>query len=169
MTFNTPDLCDELGDAVQVAEPVFRDFGGARSFAGEVETLRVFEDNALVRALLETPGRGRVLMVDGGGSIRTALVGGKLAALAAENDWTGIVVYGAVRDLAELRAARVGIKALAPCPRKSGKSGSGEQGGQVGFAGVIVRRGNFIWADEDGLLIAERAPGEGARYLCPPW
>ncbi|MBA3257997.1 MAG: ribonuclease E activity regulator RraA [Gemmatimonadales bacterium] len=163
MTFNTPDLCDELGDAVQVAEPVFRDFGSARSFSGEVETLRVFEDNALVRTLLETPGRARVLVVDGGGSIRTALVGGKLAALAAENGWTGIVVYGAVRDLAELRSVSIGIKALAPCPRKSGKTGSGERGVQVGFAGVIMRRGNFIWADEDGLVIAERAPGGSAR------
>lgn len=159
MTFTTPDLCDELGAAVQVAEPVFRDFGGARSFSGEAETLCVYEDNALVRAALETAGLGRVLVVDGGGSLRTALLGGKLGELAAVNGWSGIVVNGAVRDLAELRLANVGIKALAACPRKSAKTGVGEQGVQVGFAGVVIRRGSFVWADEDGLLIGERAAG----------
>jgi regulator of ribonuclease activity A len=157
MTFSTPDLCDELGDGVRVAEPVFRDFGGVRTFSGEVETLRVFEDNALVRTMLETPGRGRILVVDGGGSVRTALVGGRLGALAAKNGWSGIVVYGAVRDLAELRAANVGIKALAPCPRKSGKVGVGERGVVVSMAGVQVRPGDHLWADEDGMIVADRA------------
>jgi regulator of ribonuclease activity A len=155
MTFSTPDLCDAHGDAVRVAEPVFRDFGGARRFAGEVETLRVFEDNALVRAALESPGRGRVLVVDGGGSVRTALVGGNLAALAAGNGWSGIVVNGAVRDVAELGAAMVGIKALAASPRKSAKAGAGERGVEVRFAGVTVTPGHYLWADEDGVLVAD--------------
>ena len=155
MTFSTPDLCDAHGDAVRVAEPVFRDYGGARRFAGQVETLRVFEDNALVRATLETPGRGRVLVVDGGGSVRTALVGGNLAALAASNGWSGIVVNGAVRDLAELTAAPVGIKALAASPRKSAKAGAGERGVEVRLAGLTVAPGNFLWADEDGVLVAD--------------
>ncbi len=159
MTFNTPDLCDAHGDAVQVAEPVFRDFGGVRRFAGEVETLRVFEDNALVRSALEGEGRGRVLVVDGGGSLRTALVGGNLATLAAENGWTGIVVHGAVRDIAELASAGVGIKALAACPRKSANAGIGERGVPLSFAGVTFRPGSFIWSDEDGLLVAGRPPG----------
>jgi regulator of ribonuclease activity A len=153
MTFTTADLCDDMGDAVRVAEPVFRDFGAVRSFSGEVETVRVFEDNALVRATLETRGRGRVLVVDGGGSLRTALVGGKLAALAAENGWAGLLVYGAVRDLPELGAASVGIKALGPCPRKSGKSGTGDRGVEVTFAGVTVRPGDYLWADEDGVVV----------------
>ncbi len=153
MTFTTADLCDGMGDAVRVAEPVFRDFGAVRSFSGEVETVRVFEDNALVRATLETRGRGRVLVVDGGGSLRTALVGGKLAALAAENGWAGLLVYGAVRDLPELGAASVGIKALGPCPRKSGKSGAGDRGVEVTFAGVTVRPGDYLWADEDGVVV----------------
>src|SRR5512134_921401 len=134
MTFSTPDLCDAHGDAVRVAEPVFRDFGGARRFSGEVETLRVFEDNALVRSALETPGQGRVLVVDGGGSVRTALVGGNLAALAARNGWSGVVVYGAVRDVAELGVAPVGIKALAASPRKSARAGAGERGVEVRLA-----------------------------------
>jgi regulator of ribonuclease activity A len=162
MTFSTPDLCDELGDAVRVAEPVFRDFGGVRSFSGAVETLRVFEDNALVRSTLETPGRGRVLVVDGGGSLRTALVGGRLAGLAAENGWSGIVIYGAVRDLAELGAAPVGIKALAACPRKSGKAGAGEAGVVITVASVEIRPGDFLWADEDGVILGDRGPASRA-------
>ena len=112
-----------MGDAVRVAEPVFRDYGGVRSFSGEIETLRVFEDNALVRATLETAGRGRVLVVDGGGSVRTALLGGQLAALAVENGWSGVVIFGAVRDLPELRNTKLGIKALAAAPRRSAKQG----------------------------------------------
>jgi regulator of ribonuclease activity A len=155
MTFSTPDLCDAHGDAVRVAEPVFRDFGGARRFAGEVETLRVFEDNALVRATLETAGRGRVLVVDGGGSVRTALVGGNLAALAAGNGWSGIVVNGAVRDVAELTTAPVGIKALAASPRKSAKAGAGVRGVELKLAGLTVAPGNYLWADENGVVVAD--------------
>ena len=156
MTFSTPDLCDAMGDAVRVAEPVFRDYGGVRRFSGEAATLRVFEDNALVRSTLEQPGRGRVLVVDGGGSLRTALVGGNIAALAASNGWSGLVIYGAVRDLAELGAADVGIKALAPSPRRSAKGGAGEPGVEVTVAGVRVRPGNYVWADEDGVIVADR-------------
>ncbi len=157
MSFTTADLCDELGNAARVAEPVFRDFGGVRAFSGEVETLEVYEDNALVHATLKTPGNGRVLVVDGGGSIRTALVGGRLGALAAENGWSGIVVNGAVRDVAELAAARVGIKALAACPRKSGKQGRGRRGTPVKVGGILVHPGDRLWADEDGLLVADAA------------
>jgi regulator of ribonuclease activity A len=155
MSFTTADLCDELGDAARVAEPVFRDFGGVHSFSGEVTTLQVFEDNALVRATLEMPGQGRVLVVDGGGSVRTALLGGRLASLAAENGWSGILVYGAVRDLAELRAVRIGIKALAASPRRSGKRGSGRHGIPVRVAGIEVRPGDRIWADEDGVVVTD--------------
>jgi regulator of ribonuclease activity A len=156
MTPSTPDLCDRFGDLLQVAEPRFRDYGGAVAFAGEIETLRLLEDNALVRRVLESPGRGRVLVVDGGGSLRSALVGGNLAALAAGNDWRGIVVHGAVRDAAELAAAATGIKALALSPRKSGRTGTGEQGVTVTFAGVTFTPGNYLWADADGVVTAER-------------
>lgn len=157
MTFTTPDLCDELGDAARVAEPVFRDFGGVRAFSGQADTLRVYEDNALVRATLETPGEGRVLVVDGGGSVRTALVGGNLAVLAASNGWSGIVVYGAVRDVKELAAAALGIKALAPSPRQSAKTGRGERGAVVTVAGIEIRPGDFVWADVDGVVVTDRA------------
>lgn len=157
MSFTTADLCDEMGDAVRVAEPVFRDYGGVRAFSGEVETLRVFEDNALVRPTLETAGRGRVLVVDGGGSVRTALLGGQLAALAVQNGWSGVVIFGAVRDIAELGNTKLGIKALAAAPRRSSKQGKGERGVPVTFAGVEFRPGDRLWADEDGLLVADGA------------
>jgi regulator of ribonuclease activity A len=146
-----------MGDAVRVAEPVFRDYGGVRAFSGEIETLRVFEDNALVRPTLETAGRGRVLVVDGGGSVRTALLGGQLAALAVQNGWSGVVIFGAVRDIAELGNTRLGVKALAAAPRRSAKQGKGERGVPVKFAGVEFRPGDRLWADEDGLLVADGA------------
>jgi regulator of ribonuclease activity A len=148
----TPELCDQFGDRVAVAEPVFRDFGGKPAFAGEIETVRVFEDNALVRRILESEGRGRVLVVDGGGSRRCALVGGRLAVLAATNGWNGIVVHGCVRDVGELGAAAVGVKALAASPKPPSKTGSGEQGVPVSFAGVTFTPGHLVWGDEDGLV-----------------
>ncbi len=158
MTFSTADLCDAMGDAVRVAEPVFRDYGGVRRFAGPAATLRVLEDNALVRSTLEQPGEGRVLVVDGGGSVRTALVGGTLAALAAANGWSGLVIHGAVRDLAELAGEAVGIRALGASPRRSAKAGRGEAGIEVTVAGIAVRPGNQVWADEDGIIVADRGP-----------
>jgi regulator of ribonuclease activity A len=156
----TPDLCDRLGDRVAVAEPVFRDFGGRPAFAGEIETVRVFEDNAMVRGILEGEGRGRVLVVDGGGSRRCALVGGRLAALAATNGWSGIVVNGCVRDVGELGAAAVGVKALAACPMPPSKAGSGERSVPVSFAGVTFTPGHLVWGDQDGLVVGE--PGLSA-------
>jgi regulator of ribonuclease activity A len=156
MAFATPDLCDQFGDEVRVAQPVLRDWGGASSFEGPIATLRVFEDNALVRGTLEAPGQGRVLVVDGGGSVRTALVGGNLAALAQRNGWSGLVVNGGIRDTAELAATPIGVKALAPTPRKSGKAGSGERDIAVTFAGVTFTPGGHVYADRDGLVVASR-------------
>jgi len=156
MPVATADLCDEFGAEVRVAEPLFRDWGGSVAFAGPVETLRVMEDNALVRQVLESPGHGRVLVVDGGGSLRSALVGGNLAALAYRNGWAGIVVHGCVRDTDEIRALPLGVKALQAVPRKSGKSGAGEQGVPVTFAGVTFSRGCHLYADRDGIVVAER-------------
>lgn len=156
----TAELCDQFGDRVAVAEPLFRDFGGKPAFAGTIETVRVFEDNALVRRILEGEGRGRVLVVDGGGSRRCALIGGRLAALAATNGWNGIVVHGCVRDVGELGTAAVGVKALAACPKPPSKTGVGEQGVPVSFAGVTFTPGHLVWGDEDGLVIGE--PGLSA-------
>ena len=156
MPFATPDLCDEFGAEVRVAEPLFRDFGGVERFAGPIATLRVFEDNALVRQALEMPGAGRVLVVDGGGSLRSALVGGNLAALAHENGWSGLVVYGCIRDAAEIARTPVGVKALHAVPRRSAKDGAGERGVPVAFAGVTFTPGAWLYADRDGIVVAER-------------
>jgi len=150
----TADLCDRHGDRIQVAEPLFRDFGGRAAFAGAIETVRVLEDNAIVRRILEGEGRGRVLVVDGRGSRRCALVGGRLAALAAANGWAGLVVNGCVRDVAEIATAPVGVKALAACPRPPAKVGAGERGLPVTFAGITFTPGHHVWGDEDGLVVA---------------
>ena len=150
----TADLCDAFPDRLTVAEPLFRDWGGAARFAGPIETLRVFEDNALVRQVLESEGLGRVLVVDGGGSLRTALVGGRLALLAREKGWSGIVVNGCVRDAAELAATPVGLKALNSSPMKSAKAGRGERGVPVTFAGVTFIPGHWLYADADGVVVA---------------
>ncbi len=152
--FATTDLCDQHGDDVRVAAPVFRSFGGRRRFCGPAATLRCFEDNTFVRAALEQPGEGRVLLVDGGGSLRCALVGDQIAALGVANGWNGIVVNGCVRDSAALAACDIGILALATNPRRSRKRNVGEPGVAVEFAGLAVRPGEWLYADEDGLIVA---------------
>jgi len=156
MAFATADLCDQFGAEIRVTEPVFHDWGGTSSFAGPIETLRVFEDNGLVRQALETAGQGRVLVVDGGGSLRRALVGGNLASLAHRNGWSGIVVHGCIRDTAELAATPVGVKALAAIPRKPANAGAGERGVPVAFAGVTFAPGAWLYADRDGIVVADR-------------
>lgn len=154
--FSTADLCDAHAE-LQVCEPLFNDFGGAIAFAGPIKTLKIFEDNTLVRSTLESPGRGRVLVVDGGGSMRCALVGGNLGALAVKNDWAGIVVNGCVRDCEELAEQAVGIKALAPHPRKSEKGlHSGHEDREVSFAGVRFKPEAWLYADADGIVVSER-------------
>lgn len=154
MTFQTTDLSDDHGERVQVADPIFRSFGGRARFAGAIHTLKVFEDNSLVRSTLETPGQGRVLVVDGGGSLRCALVGGQLGELAVANGWAGIVVWGCIRDSVEIDAQDFGVRALATHPRKSVKKGEGTSGQTVRFAGVSFVPGHWLYADEDGLVVA---------------
>jgi regulator of ribonuclease activity A len=154
--FSTPDLCDAYSDLVQVVEPVFRIFGAEIAFSGPVDTLKVFEDNALVREVLETPGEGRVLVVDGGGSLRCALLGGRLAYLAHTNGWSGVLINGAVRDAAELNQVPIGIRALNTIPRRSEKKGKGERGSVVTFAGTTFQPDAYLYADGDGVVVAER-------------
>jgi regulator of ribonuclease activity A len=153
MSTATTDLLDAHPE-LQTAEPVFRDFGGSQAFAGPVETLAVLEDNTLVREALESPGEGRVLVVDGRGSLRCALVGDRLAALGVEHGWVGIVVNGCVRDTAELARLPIGIKALAAHPRRSEKRGQGRRGVAVEFAGVGFEPGAWCYADADGIVVA---------------
>lgn len=166
MGFSTCDLCDANENliaegALAVLPPVFRALGKRAAFSGQAATLKVFEDNVLVRAALETPGNGRVLVVDGGGSLRCALVGGNLGVLAEKNGWAGIVVHGCVRDSAELDACDVGIRALALHPQRSVRKGAGDKELQVVIAGVAVRPGDWIYADADGVLVSKTALGKG--------
>lgn len=156
-TIPTCDLCDahknDSDGALRVLPPVFRSFGARARFAGPVATVKCHEDNSLVKAALDTPGQGRVLVVDGGGSLRRALVGGNLAAAAARNGWAGIVVDGAVRDVAELAACDVGIRALALMPLPTDKRNQGQAEVPVVVQGVIVRPGEWLYADEDGIVV----------------
>jgi regulator of ribonuclease activity A len=156
VTFTTADLCDAFGPAIRAVAPIFRNYGGLSRFAGPIETARVSEDNALVAQILETAGKGRVLVVDGGGSLRCALVGGRLAALAQANGWAGLVINGCVRDAAEIRAIPLGVRAINGSPMRSGKSGSGQRGETVSFAGVTFSPGHFLYADDDGMVLADR-------------
>lgn len=161
IAFQTCDFCDvyksDVSGAFRVLPPVFQHFGGRAQFAGQVTTVKCFEDNSLVKHALDTAGEGRVLVVDGGGSLRKALVGGNLAAAAARNGWAGVLVYGCVRDAAELRAAGVGIAALGLMPMPTDKRGEGQKDAVVDIAGVRVQPGDWLYADEDGIVIAATA------------
>lgn len=155
MSLKTTDLCDDHSDHLAIATPLFRDFGGRRQFHGPISTVKVFEDNSLVRAALEEPGEGRVLVVDGGGSMRCALLGDNLAEMGRQNGWAGIVVYGCIRDSADLADMDIGVKALNTHPLKSVKKGEGERDASVTFAGITVRAGSYLYADEDGIIVAQ--------------
>ena len=153
----TCDLCDaRKGDTdgtFRVLPPLFRDFGGRTAFHGLVSTVRCFEDNSMVKAAVESPGQGRVLVVDGAGSLRRALLGGNLGAAAAKNGWAGLVIDGAVRDVAELAASDVGIRALAPVPLPTERQGQGLRDVLLQIRGVIVRPGDWLYADADGIVL----------------
>ena len=155
MNYATADLCDAHPE-VQIADSVFHDFGGVRAFHGMAVTAKVFEDNSLVRALLEEPGADRVLIVDGGGSMRCALVGANLGQLAVQHGWRGLIIYGCVRDSEELRGLTLGIKALAAHPRRSAKGlHTGHRDHAVRFAGVTVSAGQWVYADSDGFIVSD--------------
>lgn len=156
MSVATADLYDRYGETLQIAAPIFQDYGGRSAFQGAVVTLKVFEDNSLVRSALEEPGEQRVLVVDGGGSLRCALVGDMLAELARSNGWAGIVVYGCVRDADALAKIPIGVKALATNPRKSVKKGEGTRDIALRFAELVVEPGQYLYADRDGIAIAPR-------------
>lgn len=160
-TFATCDLCDahknDGSGGFRVLPPVLRDFGAVRRFSGPVVTVKCFEDNTLVKAAVDSPGEGRVLVVDGGASLRRALLGGNLGAAAARNGWAGVVIDGCVRDVAELAACQVGIRALAPMPLSTEKRNEGQRDLAVQIQGVWVRPGDWLYADEDGVVVSDHA------------
>jgi regulator of ribonuclease activity A len=153
MEFSTADLVDEHGEALQSCDLQLRQFGGRRRFHGPIRTVACFEDNALVRQVLSEPGDGAVLVVDGGGSLHTALVGDLIAGLAQANGWAGVVVHGAVRDTEALGGLDIGIKALGSNPRKSAKLAAGQVDVPVRFGGVGFRPGEHLYSDEDGVVV----------------
>ncbi|MCF8463427.1 MAG: ribonuclease E activity regulator RraA [Flavobacteriales bacterium] len=155
MQHATADLCDKHIDKLQVAEPIFVDFGASACFEGEVYTLKVFEDNTLVRSALEKDGSGKVLVIDGGGSFRCALVGDNLVALAIQNNWRGMVVYGCIRDSKQISEMEIGVKALNTNPTKSIKRNEGQENIDVRFAGIDFKPGMYLYADEDGIVVSE--------------
>lgn len=161
LMFATCDLCDahknDTDGDFRVLPPVFKDYGKHLKFAGQVSTVKCFEDNTLVKAAVDSPGHGRVLVVDGGASLRRALVGGNLGKAAAKNGWAGVIVDGCVRDSAELSECDVGIRALGLMPLPTEKRNEGQTDVPVQVQGVWVRPGDWLYADEDGVVVASKA------------
>ncbi len=157
MTFTTPDICDDFSDRLQILEPLFTEFGGKNKFSGEIVTIKCFEDNSLVKQTLGSAGHGKVLVVDGGGSKRCALLGDLLGAMAVENGWQGVLVNGCVRDVEILKGMNLGVRALRSYPLKSNKRNEGQLNVAVRFAGVGFKSGQYLYADENGMVVAEDA------------
>ncbi|PHM26243.1 ribonuclease E activity regulator RraA [Xenorhabdus budapestensis] len=155
MKYDTSELCEIYQEDVNVVEPLFSNFGGRTSFGGQIITVKCFEDNGLLYDLLEEHGRGRILLVDGGGSVRKALVDAELAQLAVNNEWEGIVVYGAVRQVDHLAELDIGVQAMAAIPAGSNSEGIGESDIRVNFGGVTFFSGDYLYADNTGMILSE--------------
>lgn len=157
MDLKTADLCDEHIDKLRVGEPIgFNDYGGNKVFNGEIVTLKCFENNPMVRNTLGQNGAGKVLVVDGGGSMRCAMLGDKLGDLAVENNWNGVIVFGCVRDSADLAKIDLGVKALSTHPLKSSRKIEGQEDVAVRFAGIDFIPGEFVFCDEDGIVVSSK-------------
>lgn len=150
----TPDLCDEYPDLVQVLTPMLQNFGGVESFGGEIVTVKCYEDNSIVKEQVGQPGHGKVMVVDGGGSMRNALLGDMLAEKAAENGWEGLVIYGCIRDVDVIRKTQLGVQAISTNPRKTEKRGIGDLNIPVTFGGITFVPGQFVYADNNGVIVA---------------
>ena len=157
MTFTTAELCDAHAseEHFQIADPLFRHYGGVVDFYGQITTLKVFEDSYLIETVLAEHVKDRVLVIDGGGSHRCALIDYELAKLAAENGWKGMLIYGCIRDSARLKELQIGIRALHAHPQKSHKRGHGDLDLPVNFAGVNFKKDHFLYADSDGIIVSE--------------
>lgn len=156
MNFVTCDLCDENPDDVRVCEPMFSQFGGRECFGGEIVTAKCFEDNSRVKETLGMPGHGKVLVVDGGGSLRCALLGDMIGEDAVKNGWEGVIVYGCVRDVDALGTLDLGVQALACIPLKSNRRGEGQKDIPVMFGGVTFVPGQYVYADNNGVIVSAK-------------
>ena len=155
MEYNTSALCDIYQDQVDVVEPMFSNFGGLTSFAGQLTTVKCFEDNGIIRSILQEDGTGRVLLIDGGGSLRRALIDAEIAALAEENNWEGLVVYGCVREIDDLEEMEIGIQAIAAIPVGATQNNIGEVDVPVNFGGVTFLPEDHLYADNTGVIISQ--------------
>ncbi|MCP5015615.1 MAG: putative 4-hydroxy-4-methyl-2-oxoglutarate aldolase [Ketobacter sp.] len=154
MKFVTPDLCDAYPESVRIVEPLFTNYGGRESFGGEIITVKCHEDNSLVKEHVGKPGAGRVMVVDGGGSLRCALLGDMLAEKAAQNGWAGLIIYGCIRDVDEIRNTDLGVQALRTIPIKSNRQGRGDLNIPVAFGGVTFHPGEYVYADNNGIIVS---------------
>ena len=155
MKFVLPDLCDQYGDSLRVLPPMLKNFGGNNCFHGKISTIKCHEDNSFVADAVTEEGDGSALVVDGGGSLRCALLGDNLAAIAASNSWAGIIVFGCVRDVVALKDISLGIQAIAPHPMKSVKRQVGLRDVEVSFGGVSFFPGQYVYADDNGVIVSE--------------
>ena len=153
----TPDLCDDNEGNVSAFEIQFQHFGLHKYFSGQAVTVKCFEDNSLVKALVNTPGNDRVIVVDGGGSMRKALLGDMLAEAAVQNGWAGLVIYGCIRDVQVINQLEIGVKALGTHPMKTDKRGEGQQDISISFGGVTINSGDYVYADENGVIVSPSA------------
>jgi regulator of ribonuclease activity A len=156
VTISTPDLCDAFPDDVDVCQLQFRSFGKRSAFGGQIVTVKCYEDNSLVKEILATDGSGKVLVVDGGGSLRRALIGDQIGASAVKNHWAGVVIHGAVRDVDELNSLEIGIKALGAIPLKTDKRGEGQREIEVSFGGIRFVPGHYLVADNNGVIVSPK-------------
>jgi regulator of ribonuclease activity A len=157
MHYVTPDLCDAYPELVQAVEPMFSNFGGRDSFGGQIVTIKCYEDNSLVKEQVALDGAGKVLVVDGGGSLRCALLGDLLAEQAAKNGWEGVLIYGCIRDVDVIAQTDIGVQALASHPKKTEKRGIGDLNVPVTFGGVTFKPGDYLYADNNGVIISPSA------------
>lgn len=150
----TPDLCDKYPELVQVVEPMFNNFGGRDNFGGQIVTVKCHEDNSKVKELVDTDGTGKVMVVDGGGSLRHALLGDMLAEKAVSNGWEGLIIYGCIRDVDVIMQTDLGVQALATNPLKTDKRGLGDVDVAVKFGGVVFTPGEYVYADNNGIIVS---------------
>ncbi len=156
MNESVAELCDEYGDQIHLAKPLFRDFGGVECFSGQITTLKVDRDFLLIKETLSTPGENGVLVIDGAGTTECALLGDRLAAMARENQWSGLIINGCIRDVSAVRTISIGVKALGICPRRPSMEGGGETNQAVSFAGVTFTPGEWVYADLDGVIVSHQ-------------
>ena len=157
MIRSTPDLCDTYPELVRVVDPMFINFGARERFGGQISTVKCFEDNSLVKQAVSEPGLGRVLVVDSGGSMRRACLGDMLANQASQNGWSGLVIYGCIRDVDEIMVTDIGVQALGLNPMKTEKKGLGERDVTVTFGGVSFKPNEFLYADNNGIIVSVTA------------